>query len=174
MIVLLMGVSGSGKTTVGELLAERLRCSFAEGDDFHPPENVAKMQGGTPLDDTDRWPWLLSIAEQIDAYIARGDRLVVACSALKSNYREILIGERENTHLVYLRGSKARIRTRMESRAHFMPPALLDSQFDTLEIPRPDEKPITIDIGHPPEECAALIVRALRQRHDAARRVVVR
>ena len=170
MIVLLMGVSGSGKTTVGEQSAERLRCSFAEGDDFHPPENVAKMQGGTPLDDTDRWPWLLTIAEQIDAYINRDHHLVVACSALKVSYRTILIGDRANTHLVYLNSTRDAIRERMAARAHFMPPALLDSQFAALEIPGEDERPITVDIRQPPEDCAALIMRKLKQRHRTVRR----
>lgn len=174
MIVLIMGVSGCGKTTVAEHLAERLRCSFAEGDDFHPPENVAKMRGGTPLDDSDRWPWLISIAEQVDAYIARKQHLVVACSALKAKYREILIGDRENTHLVYLRGSQTLIRERMEARSHFMPAALLDSQFATLEEPGELEQPIDIDIRHAPDDCAALIFRALKRRQDEKRKMVIR
>lgn len=174
MIVLVMGVSGSGKTTVGEHLAERLRCPFAEGDDFHPPENVTKMQGGTPLDDSDRWPWLLLIAEQIDAYIARKQHLVVACSALKATYREILIGGRENTHLVYLEGTPALIRERMEARAHFMPPTLLKSQFATLVEPSEAELAIRVDVRHPPARCVALVVRELKRRHDEKRRVVIR
>jgi gluconokinase len=174
MIVLIMGVSGSGKTTAGEHLAERLRCPFAEGDDFHPPENLAKMQGGTPLDDSDRWPWLIEISEQIDTYIARKQRLVVACSALKAKYREILIGDRENTHLVYLQGSQTLIRERMEARSHFMPPALLKSQFAALEEPTDTEQPIRVDIRHAPNDCATLIMRALKRRHDEKRKVVIR
>lgn len=174
MIVLIMGVSGSGKTTVGEHLAERLRCSFAEGDDFHPPENVAKMRGGTPLDDSDRWPWLLLIAEQIDAYLARKQHLVVACSALKAAYRDLLIGERENTHLVYLEGTKELIRARMEARAHFMPPALLNSQFATLEDPTKAERPIRVDVRGNPTDCAALILAELKRRHDETRKVIIR
>jgi gluconokinase len=174
VIVLVMGVSGSGKTTVGEHLAERLRCSFAEGDDFHPPENVAKMQGGSPLDDSDRWPWLLLIAEQIDAYIERKQHLVVACSALKAAYREILIGDRENTHLVYLEGTLALIRERMEARSHFMPPALLDSQFATLEDPGDVEQAIRVDVRHSPTDCSALVVRELKRRHDENRKLVFR
>lgn len=174
MIVLIMGVSGSGKTTVGEHLAERLRCSFAEGDDFHPPENVAKMEGGTALNDTDRWPWLLSIAEQIDAYIERKQHLVVACSALKQSYRRLLIGDRGNAHLVYLQGTKQLIRERMEARSHFMPPALLDSQFATLEEPGDTEKPIRIDVHHSPSDCAALALRSLKRRHDERQKLVIR
>lgn len=174
MIVLVMGVSGSGKTTVGEHLAERLRCPFAEGDDFHPPQNVAKMQAGTPLDDSDRWPWLIEISEQIDAYIARKQRLVVACSALKAKYREILIGDRENTHLVYLEGTEALIRARMEARSHFMPPALLKSQFTTLEEPRDTEQPIRVDVRLGPIDCADLVFRELKRRHDEKRKLVIR
>lgn len=174
MIVLIMGVSGSGKTTVGEHLAERLRCPFAEGDDFHPPENVAKMQGGTPLNDSDRWPWLIQISDQIDAYIARKQRLVVSCSALKAKYREILIGDRENTHLVYLQGGASLIRDRMEARSHFMPPALLKSQFATLEEPKDAERPIRVDIRHEPDDCATLIMRELKRRHDEKRQVLIK
>lgn len=174
MIVLIMGVSGSGKTTVGEHLAERLRCSFAEGDDFHPPENVAKMQGGTPLDDSDRWPWLLLIAEQIDAYIERKQHLVVACSALKAAYRALLIGDRENCHLVYLEGTKDLIRERMEARSHFMPAALLDSQFATLENPSEAEQAIRVDVRHSPTECASLVLKELKRRHDEKNRIIFR
>jgi gluconokinase len=175
MIVLVMGVSGSGKTTVGEKLAEHLRCSFAEGDDFHPPQNVAKMESGTPLSDSDRWPWLLTIAEQIDAYIARKQRLVVACSALKRSYRDILIGEdRENTHLVYLEGTQRLIRERMEARSHFMPPALLKSQFTTLEEPKEAEQPIRIDVRHTSDDCARLIKHELKRRHDEMRKLVIK
>ncbi len=174
MIVLIMGVSGSGKTTVGEYLAERLRCAFAEGDEFHPPANVAKMRGGTPLDDSDRWPWLLLIAEQVDAYIARKQHLVVACSALRAAYRDVLIGDREDCHLVYLAGSKDLIRKRMEARSHFMPPALLDSQFATLEEPAEAEQPIRIDVSHTPTDCAALVLRELKRRHDEKQRLVIR
>ncbi len=164
MIVLIMGVSGSGKTTVGEHLAAQLGCSFAEGDAFHPPENVAKMQGGAPLDDTDREPWLRSIAEQVDAAIASKLPLVVACSALKARYRQILIGDRRNAHLVYLQGTPALIRQRMEARAHFMPPALLKSQFATLEEPGEAERAIRIDVRQEPEACARLVIQALKRR----------
>ncbi|MDE0808628.1 MAG: gluconokinase [Alphaproteobacteria bacterium] len=173
MIVLVMGVSGSGKTTVGEHLAKRLRCSFAEGDDFHPPANVAKMESGTPLTDSDRWPWLLLIAEKIDAYIARKQGLVVACSALRRKYRKILIGEdRENVHLVYLEGTQNLIRDRMEARSHFMPPALLKSQFATLEEPQEAEHPIRIDVQHTPGDCATLIIQRLKRRHDEKRKLM--
>ena len=163
MIVLIMGVSGSGKTTVGERLAKQLGCSFAEGDTFHPPQNVAKMQSGTPLDDADREPWLRSIAEQVDAAIAAKVPLVVACSALKARYRQILIGNRQNTHLVYLEGTPALIRQRMEARAHFMPPALLKSQFAILEEPGEAERAIRIDVRQEPEACARLVIEELKR-----------
>lgn len=163
MIVLIMGVSGSGKTTVGERLAKQLGCSFAEGDAFHPPQNVAKMQSGTPLDDADREPWLRSIAEQVDAAIAAKVPLVVACSALKVCYRQILIGNRQNIHLVYLEGTPALIRQRMEARAHFMPPALLKSQFAILEEPGEAERAIRIDVRQEPEACARLVIEELKR-----------
>jgi gluconokinase len=163
MIVLIMGVSGSGKTTVGERLAKQLGCSFAEGDAFHPPQNVAKMQSGTPLNDADREPWLRSIAEQVDAAIAAKVSLVVACSALKAHYRQILIGNHQNAHLVYLEGTPALIRQRMKARAHFMPPALLKSQFATLEEPGEAERAIRIDVRQEPEACAHLVIEELKR-----------
>jgi gluconokinase len=165
VIAVVMGVSGSGKTTVAALLAAALGCQFQEGDDLHPPENVAKMRSGTPLNDADRMPWLHKIAEEIDAWRAAGQSGVLTCSALKRSYRDIIIGDRPEVTLVYLRGSHDLIHARMAARhEHYMPLALLDSQFGTLEEPTPDEHPITVDVGGKPTEIAAVIVRQLEER----------
>lgn len=164
-IVVVMGVSGSGKTTVAAMLAGALHCQFLEGDELHPPSNVAKMHGGTPLTDADRWPWLRKIASEIDGWRSRGESGVVTCSALKRTYRDILIGDRPDVTLVYLRGSRELIQQRMAARhEHFMPVALLDSQFATLEEPGPDERPVVVDIGGRPAEIVAEIVRQLEAR----------
>jgi gluconokinase len=128
VIAVVMGVSGSGKTTVSALLAAALGCRFQEGDNLHPAENVEKMHGGTPLTDADRIPWLRKIAEEIDSWRARGESGVLTCSALKRSYRDIIIGDRPGVTLVYLKGSYDLIRRRMTARhEHFMPVALLDS-----------------------------------------------
>jgi gluconokinase len=161
-ICIVMGVSGSGKTTVAAMLAGALHCQFLEGDDLHPASNVEKMRGGTSLTDADRLPWLHKIAEEIDAWRSRGESGVVTCSALKRAYRDILIGERRDVTLVYLRGSQELIHQRMAARhEHFMPVKLLDSQFATLEEPGPDEHPVTVDIGGKPAEIVAEIQRQL-------------
>jgi gluconokinase len=160
-IVVVMGVSGSGKTTIAAGMAQQLGWLLVEGDTFHPPANIAKMKAGTPLTDADRWPWLRAIAAREDELLAAGQSAFVACSSLKRSYREVLIGRRSETALMYLRGSKALIGDRMKARKdHFMPPALLDSQFATLEEPGPDEHPIVVDIGGPLE---AVIQEAVRQ-----------
>lgn len=164
-IAVMMGVSGSGKTTIARGVAEREGWRLLEGDAFHPPSNVAKMHAGTPLTDEDRWPWLRAIAHEIDAMRARGEQGVVACSALKRSYRDILIGDRTDVVLVYLQGSKALIAERIASRkGHFMPEALLDSQFATLEEPGPDEHPIVVSIGASPEAIVDAVVDRLRER----------
>jgi gluconokinase len=164
-IVVVMGVSGSGKTTVAKLLADALKCPFLEGDSLHPAPNVAKMSSGTPLTDADRLPWLSRIAGEIDSWRRRGQSGVVTCSALKRSYRNILIGNRTDVTLAYLKGSRDLIERRMSARhEHFMPVALLDSQFATLEEPTPDEHPIVVDVGGAPPEIAAEIVRQLRER----------
>jgi gluconokinase len=164
-IAVMMGVSGSGKTTIARGVAEREGWRLLEGDAFHPPSNVAKMHAGTPLTDEDRWPWLRAIAHEIDAMRARGEQGVVACSALKRSYRDILIGDRTDVVLVYLQGSKALIAERIASRkGHFMPAALLDSQFATLEEPGPDEHPIVVSIGTSPEAIVDAVVDGLKER----------
>jgi gluconokinase len=164
-IAVVMGVSGSGKTTVARGVAEREGWKLVEGDDFHPPANVAKMRAGTPLTDDDRWPWLRAIAAEIDAMRARGESAVVTCSALKRAYRDILIGDRPDVVLVYLQGSKALIAERLAARkGHFMPPTLLDSQFATLEEPGPDENPVVVSIAQPADAIVDDVVRQLKER----------
>ena len=164
MIVVAMGVSGSGKTTIGSLLADALGWHFQEGDTLHPPENVAKMSAGVPLSDADRLPWLRKIAEVIDGWRALGESGVVTCSALKRSYRDIIIGDRPGVRLLYLKGSPDLIRRRMAARhGHFMPTTLLDSQFSILEEPSPDENPIVVDIGGEPQEIAREIACRLRK-----------
>lgn len=155
-----MGVSGSGKTTVAKALAEHLGWRFQEGDALHPPENVTKMAAGTPLSDADRWPWLTAIAAVIDGWRAAGVSGIVTCSALKRDYRQVLVGDRADVRLVYLAGSKALIAGRMAARTgHFMPAALLDSQLATLEPPGAEEHPIVMDIGPEPAVIVAELVR---------------
>ena len=161
-VLVVMGVAGCGKTTIGRLIADGMGWQFQEGDALHPPANVAKMAGGTPLTDDDRWPWLHAIAGVIDGWREAGKFGVVTCSALRRAYRDILIGSRRDVRVVYLRGDQSLIAGRMAARkGHFMPPALLDSQFATLEEPGPDERPIVVDIGPAPEAIAAAVVAAL-------------
>jgi gluconokinase len=162
VIAVVMGVSGSGKTTVAVLLAAALGCQFQEGDNLHPPENVEKMRSGVPLTDADRAPWLKKIAEEIDGWRARGESGVLTCSALKRSYRDMIIGDRPEVRLIYLKGSHDLIGRRMAARhEHFMPTALLDSQFAALEEPTPDERPIIVDVGGKPAEIADEIIRRL-------------
>lgn len=162
MIVVVMGVSGCGKTTVARILAERMGWRMQEGDALHPPANVAKMSAGTPLADADRWPWLHAIAAVIDQWRAEGTSGVVTCSALKRAYRDILVGARPDVRLAYLRGDKALIAARLAARkGHFMPPALLDSQFAALEPPGADERPIVLDVAETPEALAGRLASAL-------------
>jgi carbohydrate kinase (thermoresistant glucokinase family) len=158
MIVVVMGVAGSGKTTVATRLAAKLGWAYQEGDALHPPQNVEKMKGGTPLTDADRLPWLRRIAERIDDWRAHGQSGVVTCSALKRSYRDILIGDRREVVLVYLTGSPELIRKRLaERRGHFMPPELLDSQLATLQEPSADERPVVASISGTPDEIAEKI-----------------
>ena len=164
-IVVVMGVSGSGKTTVAGLLAERLGCAFQDGDDLHPRENVEKMSRGTPLTDADRLPWLQAIARRIDAWRESDEAGIVTCSALKRTYRDILVGGQPGANLVYLKGTQALIHGRLTARtSHFMPVGLLDSQFATLQEPLDDERPIVVDIGPDPSKIVDEIVRRLAAR----------
>jgi len=165
VVVVMMGVSGSGKSTVAALLAAALGCQFQEGDDLHPRANVEKMRSGTPLTDADRMPWLRKIAEEIDGWRRRGECGVVTCSALKRSYRDIIIGDRHDVALVYMKGSRELIHQRMVARhEHFMPVALLDSQFATLEEPTPNERPIIADVSGKPADIVHEIVRRLEIR----------
>jgi carbohydrate kinase (thermoresistant glucokinase family) len=158
-VLLLMGVAGSGKTTTAELLGERLGWPFRDADSFHPPANVDKMTAGTPLTDEDRWPWLYAIADWMDGVAARGENGIVTCSALKRAYRDVLLTGRNGVALVYLKGDKGIIGERLATRVgHFMPPALLDSQFNTLEEPGPDENPHVIDVHTEPAEVVETIL----------------
>ena len=171
VITVVMGVSGSGKTTVSVLLSAALGCQFQEGDDLHPAANVEKMSRGIPLTDADRLPWLRKIAEEIDGWRARCESGVLTCSALKRQYRDIIIGDRPGVTLVYLKGSHELIRRRMATRPeHFMPVALLDSQFKTLQEPTPDECPIVVDVGGRPAEIVAEIIHQLQERQSGSRR----
>ena len=135
MIIVLMGVTGSGKTTVGRLLAEDLGWTYVDADDFHPELNLEKMKGGIPLNDADRKPWLESLRELVRDCLFRSENAVFACSALRESYREFLLLD-ERVRLVYLKGNYQVIRERLaQRRGHYMDPALLDSQFETLEEP---------------------------------------
>ena len=155
MIVVVMGVSGCGKSSVGRAIAQRTGWTFIEGDDLHPAANRAKMAAGTPLDDADRWPWLDTIANAARAVEAEGNSAVVACSALKRIYRERLSTAGDTVTFVHLDGDRATILARMQARAdHFMPPALLDSQLATLEPPGTDEAAVRLDITQPVDEIA--------------------
>jgi gluconokinase len=149
-LVVVMGVAGSGKSTVAAGLAERLGVDFIEGDSLHPPANVDKMAGGTPLTDEDRWPWLEAIGARIEAERVAGAGVVVSCSALKHAYRDCLRQQVSGrVQFILLDGPKELIAKRMLSRkGHFMPQALLDSQLATLEKPGPDEDAVVLDISH--------------------------
>lgn len=162
MIVVVMGVSGVGKTTVGRALAERLDAVFLEGDKFHPPANVAKMSTGTPLTDEDRQPWLRALAAEAERQAAAGKKVVIACSALKRAYRRVLT-ERVAMRFVHLTGDPALIKARLDARVgHYMPPALLPSQLATLEPPGADEDAVAIDIDATPEMLIERTMAALQ------------
>jgi gluconokinase len=166
-VVIVMGVSGSGKSTVGTLLAGHLQWEFEDADWFHPAANVDKMHKGIPLTDEDRWPWLRATAAWIDKTRSAGGHGVLACSALKRQYRDILIGDRPDVRLVYLKGEEALIARRIATRhEHFMPASLLHSQFVALEEPGINEHPITISIEPQPREIVAQILLALTAKNE--------
>ena len=152
MIVIVFGVSGAGKTTIGRLLSEQLGWRFYEADDFHPCANIEKMRSGHPLTDEDRWPWLERLREQITRSLAAKENAVLACSALKRAYRERL-HVNNDVRFVYLRGDSALIEKQLrDRRGHFMNPALLRSQFADLEEPASDEEVLTVELGQTPKE----------------------
>jgi carbohydrate kinase (thermoresistant glucokinase family) len=157
--IVLMGVSGAGKTTIGSRLAQRLHRSLIEGDSLHPPQNIEKMSRGTPLADEDRMPWLKAIAARIDDARRAGQPIVVTCSALKRIYRTALMNGHQDVCFVYLRGARELIARRLAARVdHFMPPSLLDSQFAALQEPGSDEPTIVVPIDATPDEIVDSIV----------------
>ena len=161
-VLIIMGVSGGGKSTIGALLARQLWWEFEDADWLHPASNVDKMHNGIALTDEDRWPWLRAIAHWIDEKRRAGAHGIVACSALKRRYRDVLIGDRADVRLIYLKGDETLIARRIATRhEHFMPPSLLHSQFDLLEEPGSDENPITVSIEPQPREIVARIPSAL-------------
>ena len=174
-ILVIMGVSGSGKSTIAEELSARLGWPFEEGDSLHPEANIAKMHAGIPLTDADRLPWLEQVAAWIDGQRAKKQPGIITCSALKRAYRQIIIGDRPQVRLVYLRGGRNLIAEHLAGRhGHFMPAELLRSQIDTLEEPDPSEDPLTVDAGAPAAQVADEIIRLLGRSvivsQDTARR----
>jgi gluconokinase len=161
-LLVVMGVSGAGKTTVGELIAKRLDWPFIDGDDLQPPANIDKMRSGAPLTDADRAPWLAAIGDWLDARIEAGEPGVVACSALKRAYRDRLRAGHPQVRIVYLRGSESEIARRLARReGHFWPPQLLASQFADLEPPQADEHAIVVDIAETPQAVARAAIEQL-------------
>ena len=161
-ILVITGVSGVGKSAVAQELAARLGWCFQEGDALHPEANVAKMHAGIPLTDADRQPWLERVAAWIDDRRAKKQPGIITCSALKRSYRQAIIGDRPEVRLIYLRGSRDLIAQRLAGRSgHFMPATLLQSQFDVLEEPDPDEDPLTVDVKAPASQIAEEIIRLL-------------
>ena len=163
VVLVLMGVSGSGKTTVARILARRLGWPFQEGDELHPEANIEKMKAGQPLTDGDRLLWLAAVADWVDRRLDAGENGIITCSALKRSYRDVINRRGSGVVFVFLSGTKTTIAPRVAARkAHFMPSSLLESQFADLEEPGPDEPHIRMDVGPPPEAIADAIVRGLR------------
>jgi gluconokinase len=168
-VVIVMGVSGCGKSTIGALLASSLHWEYEDADWFHPAANVDKMHSGIPLTDEDRWPWLDAVAVWIDTTRHAGGHGVIACSALKRRYRDVLIGDRDDVRLVYLKGDETLVARRLATRhEHFMPRSLLHSQFEALEEPGPDENPIVVSIEPKPREIVARILSTMDVVEDLA------
>ena len=167
--IVVMGVSGAGKSTVGALLAERLGWPFEDGDSFHPPANVEKMRAGTPLTDEDRWPWLAAIAARIAAARAGGRGVVIACSALRRAYRDVLRDGHADIRFLHLTGEPALIMARQAARqGHYMPASLVASQFATLEPPDTEADVIDLDVDPEPPAIVQKAIAALRRRGDLA------
>jgi gluconokinase len=165
-VVVVMGVSGSGKTTVGTELARRLGVPFAEADTFHPQANIDKMESGRPLTDEDRWPWLRALAAWIGEHADTGG--VLTCSALKRGYRDLLAGAADQVFFLHLQGSRELLAQRLGARkGHFMPPSLLDSQLADLEPLGADETGAVVDISGPSDEIVQMSINALRAARDA-------
>jgi gluconokinase len=163
MILVVMGVSGSGKSTIGTQLALTLHWDYEDGDWFHPARNIDKMHAGMALTDEDRVPWLIAIADFIDQARAAGHHAVVSCSALKRRYRAVIVDNRPDVRLIYLNGDIELIARRIATRhEHFMPASLLQSQFDALEEPGADENPVVVSIAPRPREIVARILDALK------------
>lgn len=162
MVIVVMGVEGSGKTTIGSVLARRLGWPFEEGDALHPQANVDKMRAGHPLTDADRRPWLEAVTAWVEARLDAGENGVITCSALKRAYRDMIDRRGHDVVFVFLRGSRETVAARLgERHGHFMPAALLTSQLADLEPPADDESAITVDIGRPPDAIADEIIARL-------------
>jgi gluconokinase len=169
MILVVAGVAGSGKTTIGRLMAGRLHCEFADGDAFHPQANIEKMEAGTPLTDEDRWPWLRAIVAWMDARAVAGESAVVACSALRRAYREVLLSGSAGARMVFLVVPLGADEARLAHRAgHFFPQALLESQFATLELPEPPEPVHLVPAVGTPQQTVDRVMEALGLRPGAA------
>ena len=158
MVIVIMGVSGSGKTTIGKLLVKKMNAVFADADDYHPEQNILKMKNGISLNQKDRAPWLKSLRTILDKYIDESKSLILACSALSRHSRSILGINRKDVYLVYLKGSKSLIKRRVEERNHFMPSSLLDSQF--LELSEPKDA-LVLDVNHHPDRLVTIIYNDL-------------
>ena len=161
-VLVVMGVSGSGKTTVASMLARRLRWPFQEGDDLHPQSNIEKMRAGNALSDQDRGPWLELIADWVDQRLDAGQNAIITCSALKRGYRDVINRRRHGVVFVFLDGSRKTVALRLASRhGHFMPRRLLKSQFEDLEQPAPDEPAISVGVDAPPQKIVDAVIEQL-------------
>lgn len=162
-IIIIMGVAGSGKTTIGKLLAAETSFSFYDGDNFHTGVALSKMSGGTALSDDDRAPWLQAIRDHISRLKQKDEQAIIACSALKKSYRQVLRNGNNNITFIYLKGSRSIIAERIKKRTnHFMPPGLLESQFETLEEPR---NAMVVDISKEPAQIIQYIIKKLSEEH---------